>query len=134
MKLETLARGRPHGVVAVLIRETIEGKVKLRRNEATGTAGSQHHLVVFFLTFDPIFSVVLLIGSVELHELNCIFGEIIQFILEFRRDRFPQEITAVLDALNFRGWFIDRERRGRSHDHRNFFRCGGCPQVKRSGF
>ena len=76
MQLEPLARRGPDCVVAVLVRESIEGQIQLRWNETAWATGSQHHSIVFLLPLDPIVAVVLLVGAVELEDLDRVLGEV----------------------------------------------------------
>jgi hypothetical protein len=57
-----------------------------------------------------------LVGTVELQQLNGLFGEEVGIILAFRDDRVAQKVAAFFDAFNFRGLtFLDSCIRG--HDH-----------------
>ena len=67
MKLKTLPRGHPQGLVTVLLAQTIVGQVYVRRHHpARNTAADHEHVLLALLSH---ITVVLLINPVKLQEL-----------------------------------------------------------------
>jgi len=75
VKLKPLASGDSHGMVPVLIRELIQRQIELRGDKPAGRTGSQHELIVFFLPFNPVIAIVLLVGTMKFKNLYGITTE-----------------------------------------------------------
>ena len=101
VKLKTLPRGHPQGLVAVLLAQAIVGQVHLRRHHAARNAAANHKHVLLALL--PHITVILLINPVKLQELLIISIEHLRLRIIQRHPNIPRQRRIFrLDDLIFR--------------------------------
>eukprot|EP00963_Diacronema_lutheri_P012350 scaffold1724_cov341-Pavlova_lutheri.AAC.26 len=121
MQLIGLPRRESQSAVSILIGEVVHGLVELVGDQSSRLLGPHHELVVLASPERPLFAIVLLVRSMELHELR---GRVRDE--GFLRDKLlhegvSQEVAVFLDDLHLGSLGLTRGRRfgGRCYgDHR----------------
>ena len=96
MHLEGLAGCGPKSAIPKAVSQLIDGQKKAGRYASAWIAETQHHLPVLFLALSSILTVVLLIGTVKLENLNGPFSEMGVIILQLRGQGLPQVVAGEL--------------------------------------
>ena len=105
VKLKTLPRGHPQGLVAILLAQAIVGQVHLRRHHSARNAAANHkHVLLTLLTH---ITVILLINPVKLQELLVIRIKHLRLRIMQRDPDIPRQRRVFrLDDLIFRQFWL----------------------------
>jgi hypothetical protein len=119
-RIQATKKDGPHSHVktfsfqAHLVCKVIHCEIQLVCNKAAWLTRAHHELIELALAKGTLFTVILLIRTMKLHELHCFLGNVRFLVHKLRHQGVPQEVTLLLDYLHFaslrksRGWGFRR--------------------------